>query len=209
MKKENNKPSHSNLKGVLIITAVIFVISNIIDIPLHHHKLQGNAVGIVGLEFAGSYNTFRLILDTWGPSGAIWAAISLSFDFLFIIAYVTAFHMSCLHFNERLQAHGLLKLAKFAILFSYAIFLAGVSDIIENILLIHALVDFTSMIHTLSDILNNSKITVLDNLIFYASLSAMFKFIIICSLIIFISIAYFCIAIHDRQAKKNQARVNA
>jgi hypothetical protein len=52
--------------------------------------------GIVSFELAGTHTQAQIILDSWDARAKLFAAFSLGFDYLYMLAYATAISMGCL-----------------------------------------------------------------------------------------------------------------
>ena len=84
-------------KAIFIISVIaalsITVIMNIIGQPLMTPEAPA---GIVSFELAGTNAQAQLILDSWDARAKLFAAFSLGFDYLYMLAYATAISLGCL-----------------------------------------------------------------------------------------------------------------
>ncbi len=90
-------------------------------------------LGILSFEFAGTLALAQAMVQSWGQIGQIYAGLNLGFDFVFIIAYVSAIGLGCV-----LVARGGF-LPSVGIVLAWALIVAGGLDCIENYNLIQIL----------------------------------------------------------------------
>ena len=202
-KSESSKsdPSSLLITSVWIVTIVLFIISFVIDQQLQHLSMKNAPLakpsGIVALEFAGSSDTFKSLLTCkWKPGGSVWAAFSLGFDFFLISGYTSALFLTCKSVARKLQANKLYTTAFIAMMMSAIALLAGVLDVLENLMLIKALAIYSHPQPTLESL--NS----LNSLLSSAKNAAMAKFAIIAVVLFFIAGAYFIAANAMKKTKK-------
>jgi hypothetical protein len=72
---------------------VITVLMNVIGKPLITPEAPA---GIVSFELAGTINRAQIILDSWDTQAKQYAAFSLGFDYLYMLAYAMAIGLGCL-----------------------------------------------------------------------------------------------------------------
>ena len=119
---------------VIALLAIVLLISLMaIDVPL---RTDAAPMGIVSYEFAGDVATINEILDSWGPSGRIYAGISLGLDYLFLFTYAITIGLGCVLLADRLGG----RWAAIGILAAWGMVAAGVFDIVENYGLIRFLI---------------------------------------------------------------------
>ena len=193
-KQKQSASSSFKLTFIWVITIALFLAASKIE----HQFLTtaGNKAisgGIISLEFVGSYDNFNKLVSTWKPGGTVWAAFLLGFDFFQIAAYISALFLTCQSVAKKLQAKKLHTATFIAMIMSVAVLLAGVFDIVENVLLMHFLASYT-----------NSPVSLefLNNQLSAAKIAAQAKFVIIVVVLVFISCAYFLIANAMKKTKK-------
>ena len=133
--------SNSARKRLIVITLVMSIIllfaMRILDTPL---KTQTAPSGIVSLELAKNYDASQQILDSWGTEAKVNAALSLGLDFLFLIVYAFFISLSCIRVATALKGdHPII--FKVAVVLAWAQFIAAILDAIENLALIHLLLN--------------------------------------------------------------------
>ena len=90
--------------------------------------------GIVSFEFAKELPVSKAILNSWDDHAKSSAGMSLGFDFLFLFVYASCIALLILRINNRLwKNRSFYNLGRFLI---YAIFIAALFDVVENIALI-------------------------------------------------------------------------
>jgi len=93
---------------------------------------------IVSFEFTGSLSNAREMLESWGPTGRVYAGLSLGTDYLFLVAYSIAISLGCVLASRGfLQRSGFLSAV--GVIFAWAIFGAALLDSVENYALIQVL----------------------------------------------------------------------
>jgi len=131
-----NKTSENKLTFILLILLLIgIIVMRFFDV---HLKNEITPNGIVSFELAKNLDNSILILNSWSFDAKIFAALSLGFDFLFLIFYSTFIAILIHKLNERLWQTT--SFYKFGILLIYLQFLAAFFDVIENIGLIQLLI---------------------------------------------------------------------
>lgn len=94
--------------------------------------------GIVSFELAGSLTHARDMLESWGPTGRVYAGLSLGTDYMFLVAYSIAISLGCVlvsrGFSRRLSF-----LSALGIVLAWAMFGAALLDAVENYALIQVL----------------------------------------------------------------------
>jgi hypothetical protein len=91
---------------------------------------------IVAFELAKTPIAAEQIINDWGAEGIEKAATSIYLDFGFILLYCTSIMLGC-----KVSAHyaGLKKLISLAGYFVFAIWLAGLLDVVENLCMLKTL----------------------------------------------------------------------
>ncbi len=118
-----------------IITIILALLMRVIGHNLVNHTAPA---GIVSFELAGKFADTQQILASWNIMSKISAGLSLGLDFLFIFSYAfflafSIFKIAGLFRNSRNW------LTQIGLYLGWAQFLAGFSDILENISLIRLL----------------------------------------------------------------------
>ena len=120
---------------LLVFALLLMVIQQVLGRPLITPAAPS---GIVSFELAGSLSSAREMLESWGPTGRVYAGLSLGTDYLFLVAYSSAMSLGCvLTLRSFSQRSGFLS-AVGAIL-AWAIFGAALFDSVENYALIQVL----------------------------------------------------------------------
>lgn len=146
---------------IVILTYVLIFIPIETVVPIY---------GILDYEFAWTPERVEFIFSVWGADGIIRQNLAISWDFLFIVGYVSLALGLILLILRRSEG----KVQTLGIYFTLTPFLTGIFDTIENINLLIMLSSTTSI-----SIINP----------FIASLSALIKFTFL-----FTAIMYFIIA---------------
>jgi len=119
----------------LILALLLMVIQQVLGNPL---MTEAAPSGIVSFELAGSLSNAREMLESWGPTGRVYAGLSLGTDYLFLIIYSIAISLGCVLISRRfLRRSGLLSAV--GVILAWAIFGAALFDSVENYALIQTL----------------------------------------------------------------------
>jgi hypothetical protein len=119
----------------LILALVLMVVQQVLGNPL---MTEAAPSGIVSFELAGSLPNAREMLESWGPTGRVYAGLSLGTDYLFLIVYSIAISLGCVLILRRfLQRSGFLSAV--GVILAWAIFGAALFDSVENYALIQTL----------------------------------------------------------------------
>jgi hypothetical protein len=116
---------------VILITQALNAVSK----PMVTQAAPG---GMLSFELAGSVPAAEAILRSWSAEARMSAGLSLGLDFIYIIAYTTAFSLICTLAASRLLRYSR-TWARMGGGFAWGILAAGVFDVIENIALIRVL----------------------------------------------------------------------
>ena len=133
--------SNSARKRLIVITLMMSTIllfaMRTLDTPL---KTQTAPSGIVSFELTKNYDASQQILGSWNTEAKINAALSLGLDFLFLIVYALFISLSCIQVGAVLKDdHSII--FSVAVALAWAQFLAAILDAIENLALIHLLLN--------------------------------------------------------------------
>jgi uncharacterized membrane protein YhaH (DUF805 family) len=116
---------------LFLFTLGVMVSLNLVSKPLITPAAPN---GIVSYELAGTPQKAQEILDSWNYEARLHAAFSLGFDYLFMGLYSTTIALACLWGSRVMHAArwpGVL----LGILLAWSLWLAAVSDGIENVAL--------------------------------------------------------------------------
>jgi len=116
---------------VVSVTLITMLIISMIDKHLTNNIVQG----IIDFELAKTPERARQILDSWGPTGQIYAAFSLGIDYLFLVFYSLFFILTTCKIAENNHNY-FKKLAPFLVL---VFVVAGIFDALENYFLFQIL----------------------------------------------------------------------
>ncbi|MGD8815279.1 MAG: hypothetical protein PVI78_12475 [Anaerolineales bacterium] len=127
---------------LLGITLILMTCLQVIGGPL-----QTNAApsGIISYELAGDLPSARSILDSWGTTGQLFAALSLGVDYLFLVAYSITIALGCRIVANKMH-HRFGFLISLGVLLSWSQFLAAWLDALENYALIRVLLGSSNTI---------------------------------------------------------------
>jgi len=104
------------------------------DIPLKNDICEN---GIISFELAKDLSVSKDIMDSWNERSKMSASFSMGLDFLFLLVYSSFIGLLIFRILNKLRkGQFFYKLGKILI---YAIFLAALFDVIENIALIKLL----------------------------------------------------------------------
>jgi len=140
------RPMHLPLKVSAAIALALFLTLLAINQPL---QTTTAPQGIVSLQLAGTAEHAYAILSSWREGGIMLARLSLWLDFLFIAAYLAALLQLTRHFTRDRPGVRERTIARWV----RALFVcAGLSDIVENLILLNNLnppTDFLSLAATI------------------------------------------------------------
>ncbi|MFX1411863.1 MAG: hypothetical protein ACFFA6_16070 [Promethearchaeota archaeon] len=179
----NKLKSYPKDKFLIIITIsgifAVLLIYFLVFIPIERSV---DSYGILDFEFAWNSERAEEILFAWGNDGRNKQSLAISWDFLYIIGYVSVAVGLILLVSRRLQG----KLQNFGIFMTLSGIISGIFDFVENINLILMLETPTSI----------SSINV-----FIASFSATFKFGFLIAAIVFFLLALIILIIKKSKKK--------
>ena len=120
---------------LLILTLVVMVSLNALGGPLNTEVAP---LGIVSFELAGELALAQSMVESWGPTGQVYAGLNLGLDYLFLAAYSSSIALGCV-----LVARSLSRRVEFfssvGVLLAWAQFGAALLDAVENYALIRVL----------------------------------------------------------------------
>ena len=122
-----------------VISAILLIVLRTLDAPL---RTEAAPRGIVSFELAKDYEASRHILTSWNAGAKVYAALSLGLDYLFLIVYALFISLACIWVAETLNSDHSFFFILAAVL-AWSQFLAAVLDAIENMALIHLLLNST------------------------------------------------------------------
>ncbi len=114
---------------LVALSALIMLVFGFTGMPLN---TDAAPYGIVSFEIAGSVARAEQILNSWNAPARERAVFSLGLDFLFIPVYVGAVILGIHRAADKIQGH----LKTWRSWLTWALLLAGLLDIIENIALL-------------------------------------------------------------------------
>jgi len=110
-------------------TLLIYLAIGLVSAPLIN---AGAPTGIVSFELAGTPDRAQQILATWDEYTRRYAAFSLGFDYLFMLAYASTLALACVWAGEVLQERDW-PFGHQSGLFASAAVVAAFFDIVENL----------------------------------------------------------------------------
>lgn len=125
--------------GALVFTLATMMGMNIIGHPLVNETAPQ---GIVSFEFAGTIDSAKRMMASWGEEGLISAGLSLGFDYLFLVVYAICIALGCVLVARAMQYRVKVFLPIGALL-AWAQIFAAILDAIENFALIRVLLGST------------------------------------------------------------------
>ncbi len=117
------------------VTVLFSVAMSVISMPL---STAAAPYGMVSLEFARNALAAEAILQSWSPDLIPRAILVTALDFLFILAYITAFGLACSWVADRLQPYSRFW-SNLGLVSRSGIIAAGVLDAVENVALLQVL----------------------------------------------------------------------
>jgi hypothetical protein len=121
--------------ALLAVTLVVMISLQVLGAPL---QTDAAPLGIVSFELAGSLPDAHGMLESWGPSGRVYAGVNLGLDYFFLIAYAGSIGLGCV-----LLAQGLSTRMRFlslaGVVLAWAMIAAALLDSVENYALIRVL----------------------------------------------------------------------
>ena len=132
-------PSGQNRAFILffILSIIVMISLQVTGEPL---RTDVSPNGIISFEFAGELDVAQRMVDSWGPTGRIYAGLNLGLDYLFLAVYACAISLGCILVARRLYLRNA-ALADAGIIIARAQFLAAILDCVENYGLIQVLLE--------------------------------------------------------------------
>ena len=132
-------PSGQNRAFILffILSIIVMISLQVTGEPL---RTDVSPNGIISFEFAGELDVAQRMVDSWGPTGRIYAGLNLGLDYLFLAVYACAISLGCILVARGLY-HGNAAVADAGIIIARAQFLAALLDCVENYGLIQILLE--------------------------------------------------------------------
>lgn len=132
-------PSGQNRAFILffILSIIVMISLQVTGEPL---RTDVSPNGIISFEFAGELDVAQRMVDSWGPTGRIYAGLNLGLDYLFLAVYACAISLGCILVARRLYLRNAAP-ADAGIIIARAQFLAAVLDCVENYGLIQVLLE--------------------------------------------------------------------
>ena len=126
--------------ALALLAIALTLLMNALGAPL---RTAAAPLGIISYEFAGTIPAASDILSSWGPRGQALAGLSLGLDFLYIVAYASTISLGCVLVAQRWLDRSRW-MAVFGVALSWAVLVAGLLDVIENVALIQVLLGSSS-----------------------------------------------------------------
>ncbi len=127
----SNRKRITSLVIASLVAAVLLAIMVRLDRPLRTAEAPR---GIVSFELAGSPETARRILTSWGPTGRRHAAASLWVDYAFLVIYAWVLSSLCVGVARR-WPEGHPRVRHTGVILAGCQWLAALLDLVENVLL--------------------------------------------------------------------------
>lgn len=116
---------------LLGLTILLMIVFGVIGAPL---TTVNAPYGVVSFELAGTVKNAQEILSSWNADSQLRASFGLGLDFLFIVLYASTIAFGCGISAQILKRKGW-PLANWGNLLSWAVILAAILDVIENLAL--------------------------------------------------------------------------
>jgi hypothetical protein len=120
---------------LLVFASALMIVQQALGSPL---ITQAAPSGIVSFELAGSLFNARQMLESWVPTGRVYAGLSLGTDYLFIVAYSSAISLGCVLTLRRFVKRASF-LSVMGVVLAWGIYCAALFDSVENYALIQTL----------------------------------------------------------------------
>ena len=125
------------LVSFMMLSAGLLIAMQFLDGPL---RTEVSPDGIVSMEFEKNYEQARQIINSWGPRGRVYAALSIGLDYLFLVVYALFISLCCVKIAKLLK-YRLTFFSSLGLLLGWAQFIAAFLDAVENFALIHLILD--------------------------------------------------------------------
>jgi hypothetical protein len=116
---------------LMLLTIILMFVFSITGAPL---TTDVAPYGVVSFELAGSEANARAILKSWNTNAQLRAAFGLGLDYLFMVVYASTIAFGCGIVSNLLRRNGW-PLSKWGNLLAWAVILAALLDVVENIAL--------------------------------------------------------------------------
>lgn len=125
---------------VLTVLALALTVTfNVLGAPL---RTSAAPNGIISFELAGDLPTAQAMVESWAPTGRVYAGLGLGLDYLYMPVYAGAIGLGCV-----LAAGALARrrpaLARLGVLLAWGQLAAALFDALENYALIRVLLGWT------------------------------------------------------------------
>ena len=120
---------------LFVFTLAVMVSMNTLGRPLNTEVAP---LGIVSFQLAGELSLAQSMVESWGPTGRVYAGLNLGLDYLFMVAYSSSIALGCVLVASRLPTRGA-SLSSLGVLLAWAQFGAALLDAVENYALIQVL----------------------------------------------------------------------
>jgi hypothetical protein len=115
--------------ALLILTLVVMASMNVLGRPLNTKVAP---LGIISFELAGDLSLAQSMVESWGPTGRVYAGLNLGLDYLFMVAYSSCISLGCVLVARSFSP-------RVGLLLAWAQFGAALLDAVENYALIQVL----------------------------------------------------------------------
>lgn len=113
----------------LAATLVITIVINVVGEPLVTTLAP---YGIVSFELAGTPERAKAIIESWDEQARLFAAFSLGFDYLYMLAYSMAIGLGCVSAAQAIRSMRW-PLTALGIPLAWGMWLAALFDAVENL----------------------------------------------------------------------------
>jgi len=120
---------------LLIATLLLVVAMQTTGAPL---KTAAAPMGIVSFEYAMNLTVARLMIQSWGAQGQLYAGLNMGLDFLFLFAYAISIGLGCVLLARRLSG-GAGFAYSLGVTLAWGLVLAAALDFTEDVALVQVL----------------------------------------------------------------------
>jgi hypothetical protein len=121
--------------ALLAVTLVVMISFQVLGAPL---QTDAAPLGIVSFELAGSLPVAQSMLESWGPSGRVYAGVNLGLDYLFLVSYAGSIGLACVLLAQGLSRR-IPSLSLADVVLAWAMIASALLDAVENYALIRVL----------------------------------------------------------------------
>lgn len=118
------------------VLCLILVVLAVLSATNEHLKTPAAPAGIISFEVCAYWGSCRSIIDGWGPSAQLMAALNLGGDYLLMVLYPVAICLGLII----IALHVPVQLKKFAVYVAWSAWVSGVADAAENFCLAQMLI---------------------------------------------------------------------